>query len=589
MSGGVTTPDLPGLLNEGPSRDPGRIVFLLHIAHRIRRSVATLVLVGVASLALVLAAAAPALAAYMITPAPYRPKDFTLVKKDGLYHLFYIRNNQQLPLSQTENDFGHATSADFYHWTQLAPVLPTRPDKWDNAHVWAPSIVESNGVYYMFYTGVTSGGGFNNAQRTGVATSVDLENWTRFDQPLFECSAVPWSFCNPLFGGTAFRDPFVMADPANPGHWLMYYTAMPAGDSLHTVVAVAQSSGDLLQWTDLKPLWITYNSMTFNPLTESAHAFEHNGLWYLFYTTSSGQPLTLATAANPTADPQDWTYRGRLRNMLGYDTSNWYASEYFRDGTHNYFGFVAGDRVDVREISWGSGWQFFLTQPALFHVKSLDVSERSARDGDTLSLEFSTVNWLSGAAYIEAVGFDAGGTEYAIPLDSLGLSSPLPMNADFVVVPFVARRWPPTSDTSSVTRMVIRMTDQTAQTIDFTVLPPLAGPPPPPPPPPPADPPVDPIDIIRGGGISFRPARAPGSGAPALLVELDRSSSARIDLFDLLGRRVRTLVNRELPKGASVLPWDGRDADGAHVQSGVYFARLVTPQVVRTTRLLLSP
>ena len=38
--------------------------------------------------------------------------------------------------------------------------------------------------------------------------------------------------------------------------------------------------------------------------------------------------------------------------------------------------------------------------------------------------------------------------------------------------------------------------------------------------------------------------------------------SVRLDLIDLQGRRVRTLADGVLPKGATILTWDGRTADG---------------------------
>ena len=78
------------------------------------------------------------------------------------------------------------------------------------------------------------------------------------------------------------------------------------------------------------------------------------GLWYLFVSTTSGQPLTLYTSPDPMAAPAGWTYRGRLRNMLGYDTSTWFASEYLRDGDHDLFAYSVGDRLEFREIEWGA-------------------------------------------------------------------------------------------------------------------------------------------------------------------------------------------------------------------------------------------
>ncbi len=48
-------------------------------------------------------------------------------------------------------------------------------------------------------------------------------------------------------------------------------------------------------------------------------------------------------------------------------------------------------------------------------------------------------------------------------------------------------------------------------------------------------------------------------------------------IYDVSGRLVRTLANEEFPAGRHSTHWDGRDASGAHVSSGVYFYRLEAP------------
>jgi hypothetical protein len=62
---------------------------------------------------------------------------------------------------------------------------------------------------------------------------------------------------------------------------------------------------------------------------------------------------------------------------------------------------------------------------------------------------------------------------------------------------------------------------------------------------------------------------------------------ARLALYDLAGRRVRSLFEGELPAGESRVRWDGAGDQGAAVGAGVYFARLEregAPSI--TTRVL---
>ena len=56
--------------------------------------------------------------------------------------------------------------------------------------------------------------------------------------------------------------------------------------------------------------------------------------------------------------------------------------------------------------------------------------------------------------------------------------------------------------------------------------------------------------------------------------ELSRAGKARLDVFDVAGRLVTTLFNGSHPAGPGSADWNGRDAHGVAVSSGVYYYRL---------------
>jgi len=56
--------------------------------------------------------------------------------------------------------------------------------------------------------------------------------------------------------------------------------------------------------------------------------------------------------------------------------------------------------------------------------------------------------------------------------------------------------------------------------------------------------------------------------------DLARADHARVVVYDLQGRAVRTLVDEDLPAGRHAAVWQGEDDRGRGVASGVYFARL---------------
>ena len=58
-------------------------------------------------------------------------------------------------------------------------------------------------------------------------------------------------------------------------------------------------------------------------------------------------------------------------------------------------------------------------------------------------------------------------------------------------------------------------------------------------------------------------------------------------IYDVAGRRVRELAGGTWTAGDHDVVWDGRDARGRASASGVYFARLVTPERTETRSLVL--
>jgi hypothetical protein len=65
-----------------------------------------------------------------------------------------------------------------------------------------------------------------------------------------------------------------------------------------------------------------------------------------------------------------------------------------------------------------------------------------------------------------------------------------------------------------------------------------------------------------------------------------RPGPARVAVIDVAGRAVRTLRRGLAPAGAGTVRWDGRDAAGSPVASGVYFVRLETDEGARTVRVV---
>ena len=67
---------------------------------------------------------------------------------------------------------------------------------------------------------------------------------------------------------------------------------------------------------------------------------------------------------------------------------------------------------------------------------------------------------------------------------------------------------------------------------------------------------------------------------------LDTDGPVRLDIYNLLGQRIRTLVDEVQAAGAYRVRWDARDATGRSVATGIYFTRLHHPGGVHIRRML---
>jgi hypothetical protein len=77
-------------------------------------------------------------------------------------------------------------------------------------------------------------------------------------------------------------------------------------------------------------------------------------------------------------------------------------------------------------------------------------------------------------------------------------------------------------------------------------------------------------------------------GQARIAFSLSHTEPGRLDVLDVAGRLVKTLDQGYYEAGREkVVEWDGTDASGAKVPSGVYWYRLRTPTLTRTGKLAL--
>jgi hypothetical protein len=74
-----------------------------------------------------------------------------------------------------------------------------------------------------------------------------------------------------------------------------------------------------------------------------------------------------------------------------------------------------------------------------------------------------------------------------------------------------------------------------------------------------------------------------------ITIELPKEVYIHIDIFDILGRKVKTLVNGKLiEEGYHQFEWDGTNTSGHSVATGIYFLNFRSPDYTKTIKMMLS-
>jgi beta-fructofuranosidase len=191
--------------------------------------------------------------------------------RDRTWHLFGItRPEPARPMDET--NFAHATARSLLQqpWKKEPFALTVARDApWHEVHLWAPCVVFSGDLYYMFYC---AGARDHAKYHINLATSPDLFTWTRSPK-------------NPMVvDGNDARDPFVLRVG---NKWVMYYCATSRPEKGNHIVAYV-TSDDLLTWTNRGVAFTDPSVGTYGGPTESPFVVAHGGAYYLFIGPRNG-------------------------------------------------------------------------------------------------------------------------------------------------------------------------------------------------------------------------------------------------------------------------------------------------------------
>jgi beta-fructofuranosidase len=220
------------------------------------------------------------------------------------------------------------------------PVLKSPEAGWDEFQVWAPHIIEYDGEYWMFYTGVNEA----CCQAIGLARSKDLFHWERHPgNPVIRTGE--WGLWDPTAWSDC-RDPMVLKDGDT---FYCYYTAARAtgGEPPHESCVGVSSSKDLIHWRDEGFIRLTESLRT---PPESPFVVKRGDKYYLFYT-NYGLGTVYAVSDHPVTG---FVYPGAEEMRVIPEVS---ASEIYQDGDDWYISLIshapnALHFFEIRRLVW---------------------------------------------------------------------------------------------------------------------------------------------------------------------------------------------------------------------------------------------
>jgi beta-fructofuranosidase len=209
---------------------------------------------------------------YFKPPDPYFAGDCMPFAHDGVFHLFYLldENHHQGRGGLGGHQWAHASTTDLIHWQHHPLALPIQED-WEGS-ICTGSVIFAGGYYHAFY-----------ATRKPDFTQ-HLSHAISQDGITFEkCSPNPFMPAPEGYSPSDFRDPFVFQDDSGRYQMLVtskmnHYPLYERGGCL-----LRLSSDDLVRWSVEEPFLVPGSGPGFLGVPECPDYFYWEGWFYLLF------------------------------------------------------------------------------------------------------------------------------------------------------------------------------------------------------------------------------------------------------------------------------------------------------------------
>jgi hypothetical protein len=94
-------------------------------------------------------------------------------------------------------------------------------------------------------------------------------------------------------------------------------------------------------------------------------------------------------------------------------------------------------------------------------------------------------------------------------------------------------------------------------------------------------------NILPQNDLLYQNYPNPFNGQSVISFNLKKREFVKLSIYDILGKRVKSLVNEELQGGKHSVTWDSLNDNGEDVSSGIYFYRLILPGFISSRKMIL--
>ena len=100
---------------------------------------------------------------------------------------------------------------------------------------------------------------------------------------------------------------------------------------------------------------------------------------------------------------------------------------------------------------------------------------------------------------------------------------------------------------------------------------------------------TSPLNPRAEGTETYLVGNYPNPFNPSTTIEfaVEKEMAVSLKVFDISGKRVRSLAEESFPAGKHRLAWDGRDENGSPVATGVYFVKMQAGAKIYTRKMIL--